>query len=228
MLKNRCHHGRLRQTVPIVGIGLTVLLTACISPRFPVRTLPKNEAVITASLGVHSGIRLDITGHGSQPSMYPVMSTGFAYGLYDGVTLHTNLHPAVLAFGTLAGDIGASARICHENGFLPELTATGKVNGAVHFLNNNAGAGFGALEPSLIASYSTDTNNIFYFGTSHQFTNYDGPGPLYWRPSAYVGIGKKNYNSTRPLYQIDAGLITRDSERKIVDGFIMMTVQFRL
>lgn len=205
-------------------------MCSCMSPRFPVRTLPQGVAVVTASLGALSGQTIDFTGHGGgQPNAYPVMSTGFGYGAWDGVTLHANLHPLPIFFGNLMGDVGVTARVCKEDGLVPELSFTAKTMYGVRLSTNNEfGAALLAFEPALTASYSTDTNNIFYVGYAHQMAKHSSNEPLYWRPLAFLGFGKKNYSGTRPLYQLDAGVLTRDEERKIVDGFIMMTLQIRL
>lgn len=44
------------------------------------------------------------------------------HGVTDEVTIHTNLHIIMLAFGTFGVDFGASSRMMKQDGALPEVT----------------------------------------------------------------------------------------------------------
>jgi len=123
----------------------------------PVRVLEKGASAITASLG-------GAVVPGSSPTgIIPYLTSGYAYGVSDNVTLHGRAHLTVAAFGVAGVDLGASMRAMAQDGALPEVTFGAQLIGFAS-LARSAPA---RLYPNLTAnaSWSVGERSLAYVGT---------------------------------------------------------------
>lgn len=84
----------------------------------PVRVLDKGADVLTASLGGA------VVPSSSPTAVIPYLTSGYAYGLSDDVTLHGKAHLLMAAFGVAGLDVGASMRALRQDGPVPEITVS--------------------------------------------------------------------------------------------------------
>lgn len=144
-----------------VAVQLPLTLVICFlwgcSAVQPVRVLEKGASAITASLG-------GAVVPGSSPTgIIPYLTSGYAYGISDNVTLHGQAHLTVAAFGVAGVDVGASMRAMAQDGLLPEVTIGAQLIGFAS-LARSAPA---RLYPNLTvnASWSITERSLAYVGT---------------------------------------------------------------
>lgn len=152
------HHrpSRLAACSLLPMLLVTILLSGCSSVQ-PVRVLDKGANVITASLG---GALVP----GSSPTgIIPYLTSGYAYGISDDVTLHGRAHLTVAAFGVAGVDVGASMRAMSQDGALPEITVSGQLIGFASIARSAPAR----LYPNLTAnaSWSVGQRSLAYAGT---------------------------------------------------------------
>lgn len=123
----------------------------------PVRVLEKGASAITASLG-------GAVVPGSSPTgIIPYLTSGYAYGISEDVTLHGRAHLTVAAFGVAGLDVGASMRAMSQDGALPEITVSGQLIGFASIARSAPAR----LYPNLTAnaSWSVGQRSLAYIGT---------------------------------------------------------------
>ena len=113
------------KTLPILGFGLLLLLSACAPSRL-VKPLAKQQKAVNASLGgplVHfSGLVIPT----------PFTTVSGAYGLTDKTTVFAGLHPTAMLFGVFQMDAGFVQQLLAQKAWRPGLTMTPAVNFATN------------------------------------------------------------------------------------------------
>lgn len=111
-----CNHIRhLLHGLAFIVTG--ALLGACGASQ-PVRVLPAGSTTITASVGG------PVVPETSPIGFAPSVLLGAAHGVTDELTMHASVHALMAVFGVAGLDLGASFRVWHQQGAMPELTAS--------------------------------------------------------------------------------------------------------
>lgn len=145
-----------RAAASLLQTLVIVILWGCSAVQ-PVRVLEKGASAITASLG-------GAVVPGSSPTgIIPYLTSGYAYGISDNVTLYGRAHLTVAAFGVAGVDVGASMRAMAQDGARPEVTIGAQLIGFAS-LARSAPA---RLYPNLTAnaSWSVGERSLAYVGT---------------------------------------------------------------
>ena len=168
---------RLRNLHPIVVFfALSVLICSGCGSGQPVRVLSEGSTAVVASIGG------PIQPSRSPIGFVPYLTAGIEHGITDDVTVHGNLH-LLMAFFAVGGlDIGASARLWHQNTFLPEVTASARLIGFMKF----GGPVSPRLYPdvALNASWEVADRTLMYVGTHATFQW--KPGEVFVSP--FIGV----------------------------------------
>lgn len=163
-----------KHTVSLLLCIMTFVMIGC-SAGQPVRVLKQHKTVITGSIGG------PVVPTKVPTIVVPYLTAGVMHGISDNVTLHGNLHAFMSAFAVVGVDVGASARIVHENGIVPEITASGRL---MMFTDLRSFA-TSRIYPdvSLTASYEVAQRWLVYGGV-HNTMQFVAPAYLI---SPYVG-----------------------------------------
>lgn len=100
---------------------MVILLYGC-TPQRIVRTLPKGESGISASLGG------PLISYKSTMIPVPLTSVSAAYGMKEGLTAFAGLHTTSLAFGLFQTDMGITYRLIESKGYRPGLSVSPVAN----------------------------------------------------------------------------------------------------
>jgi hypothetical protein len=102
----------------------------------------------------------------------PYLNLGLMHGYTKDVTLTTNLHATMALLKNVAVDAGASVRLLHQNGSIPEITAKGQL----YIFSDLERIKNARLFPvvSVNGSYSLGTSTLLYVGAD-QMLQFDKP-----------------------------------------------------
>lgn len=132
------------------------LLIGCSAVQ-PVRVLDKGASAVTASIGGA------VIPNSSPTGVVPYLTSGYAYGLSDDVTLHGKAHLLMAAFGVAGLDFGASMRALRQDGAIPELTVGAQVLGFASIARSAPARVYPNLTAN--ASWSIGETSLVYLGS---------------------------------------------------------------
>ncbi|MFM8770818.1 MAG: hypothetical protein ACKOE4_02160 [Candidatus Kapaibacterium sp.] len=145
-----------RQISVVPLLALLALLWGCSAVQ-PVRVLDTGADAITASIGGA------VVPNSSPTGVVPYLTSGYAYGLTDDVTLHGKAHLLMAAFGVAGLDVGASMRALRQDGAVPEITVGAQVLGFASLVRSAPARVYPNLTAN--ASWSVGETSLVYLGS---------------------------------------------------------------
>jgi hypothetical protein len=146
-------------------LGTVVIVSSC-SVTQPVRVLDEGATRATISLGGPFVPKWGI----AVPA--PYVNIGLMHGTTKDVTLTANLHATMALLKNAAVDAGASVRLLHQDGSVPEITAKGQL----YLFSDLERISNVRIFPlvSLNGSYLLGTSTLLYAGADQMF-QFDKP-----------------------------------------------------
>lgn len=132
------------------------------------RVLQREQSTISASLGG------PIVPSASPLGFVPYLTVGAAHGVCSNVTIHGNVHVLMSAFAVGGLDLGASARLLHQDAAIPEITCAVQLIGFMKFGSPVSPRIYPNI--SVNASWEIAEKTLGYTG-SH--------GTFQWKPGAF-------------------------------------------
>ncbi len=134
----------------------------------PVRVLAEGETTLSASIGG------PIVPSTSPVGIVPYLTAGTAYGVTNDISVHGNLHLIMSVFAVGGLDLGASARLIHQDAAVPELTLSTRLIGFMKFGDPVSPRLY--PDVALNASWEIASRTLAYVGTH---------GTFQWKPGAF-------------------------------------------
>jgi len=163
-----------KHTVSLLLCIMTFVMMGC-SAGQPIRILKDNETVITGSVGG------PVVPAKVPTLIVPYLTAGIMHGISENITVHANLHALLSAFAVAGIDVGASTRLVHEQGIVPEITATARLLMFSDFRSFASSRIY--PDVSVTASYEVAKRWLVYGGLHNTF-QFTAPSYLV---SPYVG-----------------------------------------
>jgi hypothetical protein len=139
---------------------MMVVIVGCSASR-PIRVLHHEETALTASIGG------PVVPQKVPTVAVPYLTVGAMHGVSDDVTIHGSVHALLAAFVVAGIDCGASARLTHERGLVPEITASAQVLMFTDFTSLQSSRIYPDL--SVTASYEVATDWLAYVSVHNTF-----------------------------------------------------------
>jgi len=149
-----------KHTVYLLFCTMTCIIIGC-SAGQPIRVLKRSETMVSGSIGG------PVAPSKVPTVIVPYVTAGVMHGISDDVTIHGNVHALMSAFAVLGLDVGASTRIVHEQGFLPEITVSGRLMMFTDFKSVTTSRLY--PDVSVTASYEVAERCLMYGGLHNTF-----------------------------------------------------------
>lgn len=146
-------------------LSMALVVSSC-SVTQPVRVIDEGTTRATISLGG------PFVPFGGMAVPAPYLNVGLMRGYTKDVTLTTNLHATMALLKNAAVDAGASMRLLHQDGSVPEITAKGQVYLFSDLQMIKNARIFPVL--SVNGSYLLGTSTLLYAGAD-QMLQFDKP-----------------------------------------------------
>lgn len=165
---------------PVLVFFLCMLSLHC-GVTHPVRTLPEGEMQVSGSLG---GPLIPFAG---TTIPVPYATVGIAKGITDDITATASGHVLMAAFGNVAVDAGAAARLASEDGWVPEVV----VKGEVYLFSTMKEFSDLRAFPRVSVTGSYDLGSLLLYGGTDALLQFSGTDHLFISPygGAQIPLG---------------------------------------